>query len=127
MLFLQFVLYSSSCVGTLKNEILGAALELFQLKIEHLSPGILKFNTKHEDNPFTLKCSTVPRLFCLYFMQARMDWVLRIFGTQVTKTKRPVQPVFPDYLSVSYDYDLIHLTTYWRIESNLVVSISEKF
>ena len=59
-------------------------------------------------------------------MQAHVDWVLRIFGTQVTKAKRPVQPVFPDYLSVSYDYDLIHLTTYWRIESNLVVSVSEK-
>ena len=38
-------------------------------------------------------------------MQARVDWVLNIFGTQVTKKKRPVRPVFPDYLSVSYDYD----------------------
>ena len=37
-------------------------------------------------------------------MQARVDWVLKIFGTQVTKKKRPVRPVFPDYLSVSYDY-----------------------
>ena len=53
MLFLQFVLYLSSFVGTLKNEILGAALDSFQLKIEHLAPGILKFNTKHEDNCFT--------------------------------------------------------------------------
>ena len=34
-----------------------------------------------------------------------MDWVLIIFGTQVIKKKRPVRPVFPDYLSVSYDYD----------------------
>ena len=33
-----------------------------------------------------------------------MDWVLRIFGTQVTRKKRPVRSVFPDYLSVSYDY-----------------------
>ena len=33
-----------------------------------------------------------------------MDWVLIIFGTQVIKKKRPVRPVFPDYLSVSYDY-----------------------
>ena len=39
-------------------------------------------------------------------MQARVDWVLRIFGTQVTRKKRPVRPVFPDYLSVSYDYGL---------------------
>ena len=37
-------------------------------------------------------------------MQARVDWVLIIFGTQVIKKKRPVRPVFPDYLSVSYDY-----------------------
>ena len=37
-------------------------------------------------------------------MQARVDWVLKIFGTQVTKQKRPVRPVFSDYLSVSYDY-----------------------
>ena len=33
-----------------------------------------------------------------------MDWVLIIFGTQVIKKKRPVRPVFPNYLSVSYDY-----------------------
>ena len=67
MLFLQFVLYSSSFVGTLKYEILGAALELCQLKIEHFSPGILKFNTKHEDNAFTLNCSTVPCTFLFIF------------------------------------------------------------
>ena len=40
-------------------------------------------------------------------MQARVDWVLMIFGTQVIKKKRPFRPVFPDYLSVSYDYDEI--------------------
>ena len=39
-------------------------------------------------------------------MQARVDWVLIICGTQVIKKKRPVRPVFPDYLSVSYDYGL---------------------
>ena len=32
-------------------------------------------------------------------MQTRVDWVLIIFGTQVIKKKRPVLPVFPDYLS----------------------------
>ena len=105
MLFLQFVLYSSSFVGTLKNEILGAALKLCQLQIEHFSPGILKLNTKHEDIFFTLNCLRFPTLFCLYSMQARVDWVLRIFGTQVAKKKRSVRPVFPDYLSVSYDYE----------------------
>ena len=35
-----------------------------------------------------------------------MDWVPIIFGTQVIKKKRPARPVFPDYLSVSYDYGL---------------------
>ena len=39
-------------------------------------------------------------------MQARVDWVLRIFGTQVKRKKRPLRPVFPDYLSVCYDYGL---------------------
>ena len=33
-----------------------------------------------------------------------MNWVLIILETQVIKKKRPVQPVFLDYLSVSYDY-----------------------
>ena len=33
-----------------------------------------------------------------------MDCVLGIFGTQVTRKKRPVWPVFSDHLSVSYDY-----------------------
>ena len=38
-------------------------------------------------------------------MQARVEWFLIIFVTQVINKKRPVRPVFPDYLSVSYDYD----------------------
>ena len=67
MLFLQFMLYSSSFVGTLKNEIPGAALELCQLKIKQFSPGILKFSTKHEDNPFTLNCYMIPRTFLFMF------------------------------------------------------------
>ena len=37
-------------------------------------------------------------------MQACVDWVLKIFGTQVAKKKRSVRPVFADYLSVSYNY-----------------------
>ena len=44
MLFLQFMLYLSSFVGTLiKNEIPEAALELCQLKSKQLSADILKF------------------------------------------------------------------------------------
>ena len=37
-------------------------------------------------------------------MQARVDWALIILRTQVIKKKRPVRPVFPDYLSASYGY-----------------------
>ena len=102
MLFLQFVQYLSSFVGTPKIEIPGAALELCQLKIKQLSPDILNFSAKYKDNPFTLNCFMVPRTFCLYFMQARVDWVIIIFGTQVIKRKLPVRPVFPDYLYASY-------------------------
>ena len=104
MLFLQFVQYSLSFAGTPTNETPGAALELCRLKIRQFSLDIPKFSTKHEENSFTLNCFMVPRTFCMYFMQARVDWVLIIFGTRVIKKRRPVWPVFPDYLSVSYDY-----------------------
>ena len=67
MFFLQFMLYSSSFVDTLKNEIRDAALELCQLKLKQLSPEILKFGEKHENNPFTLNCSVVPRCFLFVF------------------------------------------------------------
>ena len=68
MLFLQFILYSLAFVGTLvKNEIPEAVLELYQLNIKQLSSDILKFRTKHEDNPFTLNCSVVPRSFLFIF------------------------------------------------------------
>ena len=42
-------------------------------------------------------------------MQARVDWVLIISEPQVIKKKRSVRSVFPDYLSVSYDYALINI------------------
>ena len=71
MLFLQFMLYSSSFVGTLtKNEIPEAAMELCQLRIKQLPPDILKFRTKHEDNqdnPFTLNCFGVSGSFLFIF------------------------------------------------------------
>ena len=61
-------------------------------------------------------------LFCLYFVQARVDWVLLIFGTQVLKKKRPVRPVFLDYLSVSYDYGLL-----WKeVLDLLMMSLTKK-
>ena len=61
------MLYSSSFVGTLKNEIPEATLKLCQLKIKQLLPDIFKFRTKHENNPFTLNCSVVPRSFLFVF------------------------------------------------------------
>ena len=100
MLFLQFVLYLSSFVGTKKNEIPGAVLEPCQIKVKQLSPDILKFSTKHKDNPFTLNCSMFPCTFCLYFMQACVDWVL-IFWSSSYKEKMAglahVCSVFHDY------------------------------
>ena len=71
MLFLQFMLYSSSFVSIpIKNVVPEASLELCQLKIKQLSPYILKFRTKHEDaqeNPFILNCSVVPCSFLFIF------------------------------------------------------------
>ena len=43
-------------------------------------------------------------------MQTCVDWVLITFGTQVIHKKRLVRPVFPDYLSVSYDYGSTDIT-----------------
>ena len=51
-------------------------------------------------------------------MQARVDWILIIFGIQVIKKKRPGRPVFPDYLSVSYDYGLRYLYMFSLIEGS---------
>ena len=54
-------------------------------------------------------------------MQARVDWALIIFGTQVIKAKRPVRPVFPDYLSVSCDYgftESFQCFLYFKFEKN---------
>ena len=71
MFFLQFILYSSSFVGThVKNEIREAALELCQLNVNQLSPDILKFRTKHEvnqDNSFTFNCFVVSCSFLFTF------------------------------------------------------------
>ena len=70
MLFLHFLLYSSSYVGTIKNETLEATLELCQLKIKQFSPDkiqIFKFSTKHEDNLFTLNFSMIPRALFFIF------------------------------------------------------------
>ena len=66
MLFLQFMLYSSSFVGTLKNKIPGTAPEFCQLKIK-AALTILKFRTKHDDNLSIFNCSTVSPRFLFIF------------------------------------------------------------
>ena len=104
MLFLQFVLYSSSFVGTLKNEIPGAAPELRQLKIEQFSPDILKFSTKYKGNPLTLNFSKVSRTFLFIFYAGSRGLGSKNFWNSSYREKRAVRHMFPDYLSVSYDY-----------------------
>ena len=104
MLFLQFILYSSSFAGTLKNETPGATLEQCQLKVKQFSPGIL-FSIKHEYNPFTLNFFMVPCTFLFIFHAGSPR-----LGSNNIKLKkpRPVRPVFPVCLSVSYDYEQTH-------------------
>ena len=107
MLFLRFMLYSfyvHILCWCSKNEILEAALELCQLKIKQLSPNILKFRTKHEHNPFTFNCSVVSRSFLFVFHAGSRGLGSNNFRNSSYKKPRPVRPVFPDYLSVSYDY-----------------------
>ena len=108
MLFLQFMLYSSSFVGTpIKNEIAEAVMELCQLKIKQLSPDILKFRTKHEDNqdnPFALNCFVVSHSFLFIFHAGPRGLGSNNFRDSSYKGKPAGWPLFPDYLSVSYDY-----------------------
>ena len=87
-----------------KNEIPRAALELCQLRIKQFSPDILKVSTKYEDNPFTLNCFMVPRTFLFMFHAGSRRMGSHNFRNSSYKKPRPVWSVFPDYLSVSYDY-----------------------
>ena len=106
MLFLQFMLYSSSFVGTLKNKMPEAALELCQLKIKQLSPDILKFRTKHEDNqdnPFTLNCFVVSRSFLFIFHAGSRGLGSNNFRNSSYKEKT-AGSARVSRLSVSYDY-----------------------
>ena len=110
MLFSQFMLYSPSFVDTLKNEIPEAALELCHLKSKQFSPDIPKFRQKHEDNPFTLNCSMVPRSFLFIFHAGSRGLSSYVFRNSSYKEKTAGSTVFPDYLSVSYDYDITYVT-----------------
>ena len=122
MFFLQFILYSSSFVGTLvKNEIPEAALELCQLNINQLSPDILKFRTKHEDNqdnPFILNCFVVSRRFLFIFNAGWCGLGSNNFRNSSYKEKTSGSARVSRHLSVSYDYgntwDYISLIKYFR-------------
>ena len=82
------MLYSSSFVDTLiKNEIPEVAMELWQLKIKQLSPDILKFRTKHEDNAFTLNCFVVSRSYLFIFHAGRRGLGFNNFRNSSYKEK----------------------------------------
>ena len=122
MLFLQFVQYSLSFAGTPKNEIPGAALELCQLKIKQFSPDVLKFSTKHEENPFTYYFM-VPRTF-LFIFHARSrrlssnNFRNSSYKEKTTGSDRFDRLVFPDNLSVSYDCAKTHILLIGLILTN---------
>ena len=90
----------SSFVDTPKNEIPGAALELPQVKIKQFSAGILKFSTKHEDNPFTLNCYMVPCTFSFIFDAGSRRLGSNNFRSSSYKGKTAGSA----RVSVSYDY-----------------------
>ena len=65
--------------------------------------------TKHEvnqDSPFTLNCFVVYRSFLFIFHADSRGLGSINLRNSSYKEKRPVRSVFPDYLSVSYDYGL---------------------
>ena len=114
MLFLQFILYSSSFVGALKIEIPEATLELCQLKIKQFSPDILTFSSKHEDNPFTLNSFMVPRTFLFIFHAGWRRLGSNNFRNSSYKDKTAGSACVSGrvsfvYLSVSYDYDMLNI------------------
>ena len=104
MLFLQFVQYSFA--GTSKNVIPGAVVELCQLKMMQFSSGILKFSTKYEENYFALNCFMVTRTVLFIFHADSRRLGSNNFRNSSYKEKTADSAVFPDYLSVSYGYDV---------------------
>ena len=104
MLFLQFLLYSLSFVGTLENEIPEAALEPFQLKIKKFSPDILKFSTKHKDSPFTANYSMILRTFLFIFHAGSRRLGSNSFRNSSYKEKTAGSARVSRRSSVSYDY-----------------------
>ena len=108
MLFLHFVLYFLSFVVTLENEIPGAALEPFQLKINQLSPDILKFSTKHKDNHFTLNYFMAPHTTLFILHAGSRGLGSNSFGNSTYKEKKTGLARISRLSSVSYDYGLAY-------------------
>ena len=112
-----FILYSSSFIGT--QEIPGAALELCRLKLKQFSPVILKFSTKHEDNPFTLNCFMVP-CTCLFIFDAGSRRLgSNDFRNSSYKEKTAASARVSRLSSVSYDYEQIEASR--NLRTNLSV------
>ena len=54
----------------------------------------------------SIKSPRCPALWFVYIlMPGKDEWVLAQLSSQHKCVERPVRPVFPDYLSVSYDYE----------------------
>ena len=81
ILLFQFVFQSSFCVGIRKNPRSCPGI----VKIEQFSSVILKFSVKQVGNLVTLISSKVFYSLYLYLMQACVDLVLIILGTQAIK------------------------------------------
>ena len=43
-------------------------------------------------------------------MHGREEWVLELLGSQHKHKEWSVQPMFPAYLSISYDYDMAKMS-----------------
>ena len=78
------------------------------MPVKQLSPDIPKFRTKHEDNPFTLNCSVVPRSFLFVFHVG-----LRGLGSNNSRNssykEKAAGSARVSRLSVSYDYGEIQI------------------
>ena len=60
------------------------------------------------EKPYNI-CTTQLVSSSVFKMNGFLEWVPAYLGSQYKRVERPVRPVFSDYLSVSYDYDLIQV------------------
>ena len=67
-----------------------------------------KLASPHVNNTVALTILTFQPIQCLHLMNAEVAWVLVSSGTQVQLQIMLNPDYLPDYLSVSYDYVMIH-------------------